>query len=252
MSSIAVGVRSIAVKGGIGDFLQCVPFMLAHPEYRYLVASHNDCIQEFFGALNIEVEELSLGRLKGADACPRSLFFNSNPFPQQTPIFTGTRPVVGVHLGGSSYSLNVERRFGFPLKALPLSVLRELLLNGTQYDFLLFGSVDELAEFGVKENHHLKLVNNADISVNLSHVAECSILIGSDSAFKTMSAMLKIPTVVWVGDYRDDFRDVNFINPYVKAGVMTVFRYRNLSFGYEVATGVNFSLEQVPELLLNA
>lgn len=245
-------MRVIAVKGGIGDFLQCVPFILEHPQYRYLVASHSDCAPEFFGSLGIKVEELSLGRLKGVASCPRNLFFSKNPFPQQPLIFTDNRPVIGIHLGGSDYSLNVEKRFGFPLKALPLLVLRKLVLKDLHYNFLLFGSVDELTEFGIGETSHLKFVKNKDISVNLSHVAGCSAFIGSDSAFKTMSAMLRIPTIVWVGDYRDDFRDSNFIDPYVRAGVMFVFRYKDLSSYNEVSSGVNFSLERLSTTVLSS
>jgi ADP-heptose:LPS heptosyltransferase len=224
--------------------------MMAHPEHDYLVASHNDCIPEFFRSLGISVEELSLGRLKGAKNCPRTLFLNNNPFPRQDPIFTDRRPVIGVHLGGSGYSISVEKRFGFPSKALPLRVLVGLVLKASQYNFLLFGSVDELDQFGLKESPRLRLVRNEDISVNLSHIAECSGFVGSDSAFKTMSAMLRIPTVVWIGDYRDDNRDDNFINPYVTAGVVSAFRYKDLRRYAEVNSGVDFSLDRLSSRLM--
>jgi hypothetical protein len=238
--------QRIAVKGGIGDFLQCVPFMLAYPKNRYLVASHNDCVLEFFGSLGIEVEEVSLGRLNGLDLCPRYQgFFRSNPFPPQPLIFTDDWPVIGVHLGGSNYSVNTEHRFGFPSKVLPLAVFNALVWAERQYNFLLFGSVDELTGFRVKETSRIKCVSNEEVSVNLSHVSECSAFIGSDSAFKTMSAMLGIPTIVWMGDYKDKFRDDNFIDPYVKAEVMSVYRYRDLSSEYAVSRGVNFSLKQL-------
>jgi hypothetical protein len=230
----------LAVKGGIGDFLQYLPFMLAHPEHRYLVASHYNRVQEFFEPLGVKVEELSLGRLAGIDNCPRSLFLKGNPFKPQAPVFTDRGPI-GVHLGGSAYSLSVEKRFGLPSKALPLTVL-EMLVWASNHNFLLFGSPEELAELGVKESHRVRFINSEDVTVSLSHVAECSALIGSDSAFKTMSAMLGIPTVVWVGDYTDTFRDANFIHPYVRAGVMSVFRYNDLSSNDEVSSGVNFSL----------
>ncbi len=236
--------HTIAVKGGIGDFLQCLPFMLAHPEHQYLVASHHDHVSEFFGALNIEVEELSLGRMNGAEICPRHLFFQNNPFPKQAPIFTGNRPVVGVHLGGSNYSLSVEKRFGFPSKALPVAVLEALVMAGLQYDFLLFGSPNELADLGLGL-HGVRPVSKEDVTVSLAHVAECSAFVGSDSAFKTMSAMLGIPTIVWVGDYKDSHRDERFIEPYVRAGVMSVFRYRDLSSEREVGSGVDFSIRQL-------
>ena len=244
------GMSTFAIKGGFGDFLQCLPFMLFHPYHRYLVASHNDHVVEFFATVGLKVEELSLGKLTGIDNCPRRLFFNDNPFPRQPAIFTGDRPVIGVHLGGSDYSLNIEKRFGFPSKALPLAVLGALVSACDQYDFLLFGSTDELAELVVRENSQLRFVDNVDVTVSLSHVAECSALIGSDSAFKTMSAMLHIPTIVWVGDYRDDHRDEKFINPYVKQGVMTTFRYKDLTSDNKVNAGVSLCLEQLARLEL--
>lgn len=232
---------TFAVKGGIGDFLQCLPFMMAHPENLYLVASHYDRVVEFFESFGIDVEELSLGQLSGIDECPRKLFFDRNPFPGRKPICNGNRPVVGVHLGGSGYSLSVEKRFGFPPKALPRSLLEGIILPG--YDFLVFGSLEELDELGAIDG--ARRVWNRNVITNLSHVAECSAFIGSDSAFKTMSAMLRIPTIVLMGDYKDEHRDKRFIGPYIDAGVMSAWRYRDLTQGHEVRAAVKFCLEKL-------
>ena len=238
----------IAVKGGIGDFLQCLPSMLAYPDRRYLVASHYDRVPEFFAALGLEVEEISLGRLNNVGNCERRLFFGVNPFPRRDSLFTDGRPVLGVHLGGSTYSLSVEKRFGFPPKALPIAVLDALIAASPRQNILLFGSSPELDAlipgWRRSKREFLKFVAD-DVTASLSRVAECSNFIGSDSAFKTMSAMLRIPTVVWIGDYRDDFRDSTFINPYVKAGIMSVFRYRDLGDERQVRAGVKFSQEQM-------
>jgi hypothetical protein len=243
--------KSIAVKGGIGDFLQCLPFMLTHPNNRYLVASHCDNVQEFFVAVGLTVEEVSLGKLTSVDNCPRQRFFRKNPFVKQPPIFTNGRPVLGVHLGGSNYSISVEKRFGFPSKALPITVLNSLIAANKWHNILVFGTASEFdalvpawREF---ESEYLKFVD-ADVTVSLSRVAECSMFIGSDSAFKTMSAMLHIQTVVWIGDYKDDFRDSKFIDPYVKAGVMTTIRYRDLTSDYEVRTGVQVCQELMADI----
>ena len=54
------------------------------------------------------------------------------------------------------------------------------------------------------------------------------IFVGSDSAFKTLSSMLQIPIMVWLGDYIDDMKDNTFIKPYVSDGHMEVLRYTNL------------------------
>lgn len=231
----------IAVKGGFGDFLQCLPFILEHPDHYYLVASHQGGVTKFFASLGIKVEEISLGKLGNVDTCPRTLFFSCNPFPLQEPLFDKS-PVIGVHLGGSAYSVSVEKRFGFPPKVLPVAVF-DGIVAALKANFLLFGSADELSALGVKETPNIKFVCDEDIAVSLSHVAGCDALIGSDSVFKTMSAMLGIPTAIWVGDYRDDFRDGTFIDPYVKAGVMAAFRYRDLSNDEEIRNGIHFSLK---------
>lgn len=240
----------LAVKGGIGDFLQCLPFMLTHPKHnQYLVASHYDRVPEFFAAFGLTVEELSLGRLTGVDNCPRGLFFRNNPLPKPVPIFTNGRPVLGIHLGGSNYSLSVEKRFGFPSKALPITVFNALVSANKGHNILLFGSASELdalmPNWRKSKSEHLRFIADDDVTVSLSYVAECTTFIGSDSAFKTMSAMLRIPTIVWIGNYKDDTRDGTFIDPYVKAGVMTAVRYHNLSSDYEVQVGVELCQRMV-------
>lgn len=244
--------RALAVKGGIGDFLQYLPFMQANPQCRYLVASHHECVPEFFAAFGIQVEEMSLGRLARTEVCPRRRFFDSNPFPSlDEPIFTDG-PVLGVHLGGSDYSLSVEKRFGFPSKALPLSVLTNLMAGNSRHNFILFGSRHEMVELlaqlspdRIPNIERLKFVCADKVTDSLSRVAECSAVVGSDSAFKTMSAMLGIPTVVWVGDYMDSFRDENFIDPYVEAGIMSVYRYTDLTRDSQVVAGVRFCLDRL-------
>jgi ADP-heptose:LPS heptosyltransferase len=177
---------------------------------------------------------LPLGRANGIELCPREYFFKDNPFPK--PIDSYNRPLLGVHLGGSNYSLSTEKRFGFPSKALPPIVLDKIISAlSDKYNVLLFGLA---SEYG---GEAFRLLNN-DITICLGNIAQCSAFIGSDSAFKTMSAMLRIPTVVWVGDYRDDHRDERFLDPYVQEGVMAVYRYTDLNEMGQVEAGIQFCL----------
>lgn len=237
---------NFAVKGGIGDFLQCLPFMMAHPEHRYFVVSHYGNATAFFAHLDISVNELPLGAVRGVEDCPRQLFFAGNPFPRPQLIFSGKRPVVGIHLGGSDYSLSTEKRFGFPPKAIP-TVLLDLLVERSDdtYDFLVFGSPQELDRLGWIDNPRVRMVRSDDITVSLSHVIECTAMIGSDSAFKTMSAMLRIPTIVLMGDYRDDHRDDRFIHPYYMEHVLSYFRYKDLTCEDELDEAVKFCLNRL-------
>lgn len=211
-----------AIKGGIGDFLQCLPFMLKHPRDEYYVVSHQKDAAGFFRWFGIEVQEVSFGQLPECADCPRQLFFESNPFAEFKSIYP--RPWIGIHLGASNYSLSVEARFGFSPKALPRSLLEGLAKS--DFDLLVFGSPKELLEIG---NGPWTLVIEDNVHLSLARVAECKAFIGSDSAFKTMSAMLRIPTLVLMGDYTDRHRDEKFIEPYMREGVMSVFRYRDLT-----------------------
>jgi ADP-heptose:LPS heptosyltransferase len=43
-----------------------------------------------------------------------------------------------------------------------------------------------------------------------------------------MANILRIPSVVLVGDYRDPFRDDHFINPYVEDGHMKVVKFKDI------------------------
>lgn len=234
-----------AVKGGIGDFLQCLPFMLNHKDEEYYVVTHQRGATEFFKKLGLTVKEFSFGQLPDAELCPRQMFFDKNPFKTLWPRFTSKKPIIGVHLGGSEYSLSIEARFGFPPKALPKALL-EGISASTGYDFIVFGAPKELEAIG---KGNWQLVDEYTLDNSLSRVTDCDAFIGSDSAFKTMSAMLKIPTIVLMGDYRDDHRDERFINPYKKEGIVSVFRYWNLD--REMDDAIDFCLKKLDEKCLN-
>lgn len=244
-----------AIKGGIGDFLQCVPFVLEHPDHRYVVASHYNRAPEFFGALGVRIKEESFARIEDIPECPRQLFFDNNPFGKRTfattqPIII--QPIIGLHLGASKYSNSLAKRYGFPPKNLPPSILTSLLSNPAKFSLCLFGESSELdvllPAWRRTENYRLKIISEDHIAVSLSYVASCDCFIGSDSGLKTMSSMLRIPTVVWMGDHKDESTEETFINPYVKAGVMSMFRYRDLSLPEEVQAGVEFSLGKLLSL----
>ena len=235
-----------AIKGGVGDFLQCLPFMLEHPDEKYYVVSHFAGTKAFFRHWNIPVYDVSFGQLPKIPLCPRVTFFTSNPFPKVPFLFDDSgMPIIGVHLGGSQYSLSTEERFGFPPKALPAYFLEHLALMNL--NFYIFGAPEELDEFEDIEN--ITLVREDNIILSLARVAECKAFIGSDSAFKTMSSMLYIPTIVLIGDYMDRHRDSRFIDPYVEERVMRVFRYWDLNAFETMTSAVNFCSRELRRCL---
>jgi hypothetical protein len=86
-----------------------------------------------------------------------------------------------------------------------------------------------LQNINLYPSENLAVVSHDDPIKSLSYVKQCNAFIGSDSGFKTMSAMSKIPTYVWLGDYIDEPRDKLHIDPYVCDGVMEVFRYKDVN-----------------------
>lgn len=232
----------LLVQGGIGDFLQCLPYL--HGNHgrlpRLVVLSHFRGAPDFFAGLGIEVaehhhfsnpEEMAHARSQ-ANAngqglpCPRSAFFTRSPFPPKELAFTQPRLTLAVHLAGSAFSVDLQRRNGLVSKSLPIEVLHRIRdLN--RYNIIMFGSRDELGAMAIEESADLRLANFGSISESLGAVAQCAAFVGSDSAIKSMSAMLRIPSLVWLGDYPDPYRDAVFVDPYVRAGCMRVFRYRD-------------------------
>jgi hypothetical protein len=110
---------------------------------------------------------------------------------------------------------------------------------------MVFGLKDEL--IGIKESDNLKLISHKNPAKSLAYVAQCDALVGSDLAFKTLSSMMKIPPFVWLGDYSDPPRDQMFIDPYIKDGVMKVFRYKNLDAQFD--RGITMTKEFLNEVL---
>lgn len=75
-------------------------------------------------------------------------------------------------------------------------------------------------------------------------------MIASDSVFKTMASMLNIPSIVLHKDNKNPFRDRTFIEPYVKAGSMYVYKYQNLED--EVGDALSFTMKHIKTLFKTA
>ena len=224
------------LEGGLGDFLQFLPFVQVYPENKYILLCHFKGAKELCKALKIkpiqieyyateEEKPLAVGRLKQKGLpCPRIRYFDKNPFPPAKPLFTDERPVVGIHLHASKIAQFWLKKLNLQPKNLPIPIVEELAKD---YNIILFGLPDDLMATKIKQSDRIKFVCFLDIAKSLSYVEQCAAVVGADSSIKTMSSMLKIPTFVWMSDHADYFRDVVFISPYVDDGVMKVFKYRN-------------------------
>jgi ADP-heptose:LPS heptosyltransferase len=227
---------SIEIHGGIGDFLQHLPFILRNKSARYIVATHFKGAQSFFKSLNIKVEQYyfyskkeeyreirdNLKKNEYSYICPRALFFKASPFVSPRAIKNTKRKTIGIHAGASTLGSH---------KAIPVRFTMKLLdfLNQENCKIILFGTTKELSQMQELKNKGIVFASDKNIIKNLALVSYCDLLIGSDSVFKTMASMLKKPTIVLHQNIKNNFRDRVFITPYIKEQLMYVYKYTNFN-----------------------
>jgi ADP-heptose:LPS heptosyltransferase len=227
---------SIEIHGGIGDFLQHLPFILRNKSARYVVATHFKDAPLFFLNLGVNIEKYffyssyqeykdvrkQLRKINNSFVCPRSIFFENQPFLSNQKFSSMHKKIIGVHMGSSMIGSK---------KAIPFNFTNTLIqyLNGENHTILLFGTQKELLSLNIPKHKNIIFASNKDVIKNLSLVQYCDLLIGSDSVFKTMASMLKIPTILLHKKSKNNFRDRVFIAPYVKERIMYVYKYKDFN-----------------------
>ena len=230
------------ISGGVGDFLQCLPFLLVNSKsvHKYVVISHFREAASFFDFFGIIIDiykyydnNIELGvamdncsKMGNVEFCPRTQYFDNNPFTHIPKLFNNDLKVVGLHLSGSKYSQTGNKENGLSGKNIP-HVLLDILFN-FKCNLILFGAPNELELMPWKEHQFLRKFTSHKIIDCLSAASTCDVFIGCDSAFKTLSSMLRIPTFVWLPNYEDIFRDRIFIDPYVRDCYMDTTRFSSL------------------------
>jgi hypothetical protein len=238
----------IEIHGGIGDFLQHLPFILKNKSANYIVATHFKDAPSFFKSLNIKVDKyyfysnkdeyLEIRNLIRKNAhsfiCPRVLFFRIPPFSKSVILKKTKRKTIGIHAGASSLGSH---------KAIPVDFTKTLLayLNRENYKIILFGTKKELSQIQALRNKDIVFASDKNIIKNLALVSYCDLFIGSDSVFKTMASMLRKPTIVIHQNIKNNFRDRVFITPYIKEQLMYVYKYKNFN-KHEMKSALQFIL----------
>ena len=224
----------LEIHGGVGDFLQHLPFILKNKSAKYIVATHFLAAKAFFETLGIYVSKYyfyntadkysairrELKKLQYSYWCPKKVFFDVLPFKAQKKPKLKTNIVIGLQIGSSRLT-NSPLSVKFALK------LVDALL-GMGCSIMLFGTKKEIDQLKLKPRKELFFATDKDITKNLSLVQCCDLLIGGESVFKTMSSMSKIKTLVIHEDNNNRFRDRVFTDPYIQRGVMYVYKYKNL------------------------
>ena len=238
----------LLIEGGLGDFLQFVPFIQANKtqKIRYLAVIHFKGHKELFRHIGFKPETViyysteeekaakctALGLKEVVRPVPRTRYFETNPFPPAKPLFKDDSPVVGIHLHASKIAQFWLKALNLQPKNLPPQIVEDLAKD---YNIILFGLPDDLLATKIKQSDRITLVSFLEISKSFSYVSQCKALVGSDSCFKTLSVMQGIPTFVWIGDHEDGFRDQYFVDPYVKDGTMGQYRFHVLADEYDKA-----------------
>jgi len=224
----------LEIHGGVGDFLQHLPFVLKNKSAKYIVATHFLAAKAFFDSLGIQVSKYyfynnadeyrairqELRKLSHSYWCPKQVFFDVMPFKVEKKPKLKTDIVIGLQIGSSRLT-NSPLSIKFALK------LVHALLN-MRCSIILFGTKKEIDQLKLKPRKELFFATDKDITKNLSLVKFCDLLIGGESVFKTMSSMSKIKTLVIHADDNNRFRDRVFTKPYIQTGVMRVYKYKNL------------------------
>ena len=227
---------SIEIHGGIGDFLQHLPFILNNKSAHYIVATHFKGAQSFFKSLNIKVDQYYfysnkeeyrairnlIRKDRHAYVCPRALFFKASPFGNPIKSKHTKRKTIGIHAGASSLGSH---------KAIPAGFTQQLLkyLVRENHKIILFGTKKELSQMQELKNKDIVFASDKNIIKNLALVEHCDFFIGSDSVFKTMASMLRKPTIVLHQNTKNNFRDRVFVTPYIKEQLMYVYKYTNFN-----------------------
>ena len=235
----------LLVMGGAGDFLQCLPYMLKNKSNNYVVATHFLNAKIFFDTLKINIKyfyfytnfpelgasRVSLANLGSVYRCPRNLFFSDSKLPLlKTKVgFKNNHPILGVHFSRSQFASKDETSKNVLQSFLPLSFINSLIkdLSKLNINVILFGTEKEIVSYGLKQNNKLKFACHKNIINNLSLVPQCDFFLGSESVFKTMSSMLKIPTILLKANKKENFGSRMFIDPYIREGVMYKLVYKN-------------------------
>jgi len=245
------------VRGGIGDFLQCCWFIKNNSKQEFIVHTHFDGAESFFENLgiknvsfyhfkNIEEHDSQVDKIvenhgenstTNIKECPRSFYSDidfSEEFKNEAKIFSEkfaeVKPIIGIHPFGSVFSSNVHSKFNLPIKFIPSEITKSII--NSNFNYIIFGQKNELDSYGVEGSGNV-LHTNMKLESCLELVKLCSKFVGTDSGFKTMSSMQRIPTFCTLGDFEDPLRDKVFINQYEQDKVMNVFRYTDLAGNFD-------------------
>lgn len=229
-------------RGGIGDFLQCIESAIE--EEVIDIYAHFKNAPSFFAPFDV-----LLNRVEYFETWEQlhSIHIPGQPLDRKFyPAFEVPTPplerpkkikILGIHVEGSDFSNQIWSQRGLPTKNMSrefmVSLFSELSKWREELLIYLFCSPDKAASieeiFHKNTSNDFKVISYPFIWDSLSCVSHCDCVLGMDSSIKTMASILRIPTVVLVGDYVDEYRDSQFLNQYVSDGYMQVVKFKDIN-----------------------
>tara|TARA_Y100001938_G_scaffold119261_1_gene165128 strand:- start:2671 stop:3411 length:741 start_codon:yes stop_codon:yes gene_type:complete len=222
------------ICGGIGDFIQSYDSIQQGEKVK--VFTHFKKAKDFFTHIDADFEFHyfdSVGDLssinedikKSGEEVNREIFqkFLSLPPEKINKALKKADEldnIIGIHPVGSKLSNDFWSSVGKPEKRLPPWFVRAIIQENKNY--FIFGTTEELKPYKelMEDSENVTYIDHEDIWDSLCHVLCCEKVIAIDSCIKSMSCAKKIQTLIFVGDYEDEYRDKNFIQPYIAQMVM--------------------------------
>lgn len=204
------------LRGGLGDIFLKLDNI--NPDQSYVVFSYTRQSEDLVKLYTKNYRYLEMNNLKGR--APNEV--ESSPYPtikipeESIKKARGSLPrdkiLIGIHPIGSKPSRVFDRATGRPQKLMTPKFINSLLfeLVGKDREFLIFCSPDEKPMY---DGYGVTVVSEPYIWDCIAYVSMCDLVIAVDSAIKTFSAVMHIPTIVVLGDYEDEPRR-KFIEPY--------------------------------------
>lgn len=235
-----------AIVGGIGDIMQCVDDAVKVSDQggsvRFITHQPKNTIEEIADLFNITVD--SVVPFKTIEELQELLPENTAPLitPKQycsTLVSSGriwddkpNRCIL--HPMGSQFSNEVLLARGEAPKNMAIDSIQLLTLYLGNIMKCPIGIVMSPKEWDTVEPHLKAFTKHYfridDIKTAISASATCDVLVGTDSAMKTVSSVFKRKTIVMMPAGEDMYRDERFIIPYVNAGNMIAFKYTKQAY----------------------
>lgn len=228
------------IIGGVGDFLQVVD--AAQKEKEIKVYSHASCAEQFFRPLGVSAKIIHFENIEEISSAHDEedldrFLFSAFKLPEDSMALAeknvqGEDFVVGIHpLGSQFWNTHMSSRNIAIEKAIPPAIVSRLIkMVNPGARIQLFGSPGQLTEYKKELGWcpNVSYIEYENIWDSLCHVMFCHLVIAMDSSIKTMAACQRIPSIVFVPDMIDPFRDQWFIDPYVSQGLMHTIKYSSI------------------------